>query len=253
MSAERVSNDRYTDYDRFAWFYNRHWGAEYHRQTLPILDRLGISGLSPGAAVLDLCCGTGRVSAVLVDRGFRVTGVEGSGEMLRYARENAPGAEFVLDDARSFQISQSFDLAFSVFESLNHVMSIDDLGTVFRNVHSSLLPRGRFIFDLNREPVFEKFWNLHYIIAEEDHVFTSRTRYQTEQKFAESEITMFRLNGTWQRSDVTISQRCHGIDAVEAALHEAGFRQIELFDAASQLGMTGDISFARTFFRACRA
>ncbi len=248
-----MSADRYTDYDRFAWFYNRHWGAEYHRQTLPILDRLGLGDLSPGAAILDLCCGTGRVSAVLVDRGFRVMGVEGSGEMLRHARENAPGAEFLLDDARTFETSQSFELAFSVFESLNHVMSIHDLGAVFRNVHRSLLPGGVFIFDLNREAVFEKFWNLHYIIAEDDHVFTSRTRYHAERKFAESEITMFRLNGTWQRSDVTISQRCHEMKLVEVALFEAGFRQIEMFDAASRLGMTGDISFARTFFRACRA
>lgn len=247
-----MSSPRYTDYDRFAWFYNRHWGAEYHRQTLPILDRLGLDALSPGAPVLDLCCGTGRVAAVLVDRGLRVTGVESSGEMLRYARENAPGAQFLLEDARSFQIGQSFDLVFSVFESLNHVMSIDDLARVFRNVHQSLLRGGCFIFDLNREPAFEKYWNRAYVIAEEDHVFASRTHYDPDRKLAESEITMFRLDGTWQRSDVTISQRCHPMEAVERALQETGFRHIELFDAASELGMTGDVSHARTFFRACR-
>ncbi len=247
-----MSTERYADYDRFAWFYNRHWGAEYHRQTLPILDRLGLNTLSQGASVLDLCCGTGRVSAILVDRGFRVIGVEGSGEMLRYARENAPLAEFLLEDARTFRTRHSFDLVFSVFESLNHVMSIGDLAAVFRNVHRSLLPGGLFIFDLNREPVFEKFWNLHYVIAEEDHVFTSRSNYHPEQKLAASEITTFRLDGAWQRLDATISQRCHEMDAVASALHRTGFDQVELFDAASDLGMTGDISFARTFFRATR-
>ena len=212
-----MSSPRYTDYDRFAWFYNRHWGAEYHRQASPILDRLGVNTLTSGAPILDLCCGTGRVSAVLVDRGFRVTGVESSGEMLRYARENAPGAQFLLEDARTFQTAQSFEVVFSVFENLNHVMSLDDLSAVFRNVHRSLLPGGRFIFDLNREPVFEKFWNLHYIIAEEDHVFTSRTRYHPARKLGESAITMFRLDGTWQRSDVTISQTCHAVEEVRAA------------------------------------
>ncbi len=245
--------DRYTDYDRFAWFYNRHWGAEYHRQTLPILERLALESLQHGAAILDLCCGTGRVSAELLRRGFRVAGVEGSAEMLRYARENAPGAEFILGDARAFSLDGRFDLAISVFESLNHIMSVEELRSVFANVYRSLRTGGQFLFDLNREPAFEKYWNGPHLIVEDEHVWASRSRYCAEQKIAHCEITMFRLDREWRRSDVTISQRCHCMKEVEEALQEAGFSGIEAFDSRGDLGMTGDIALARTFFRCRRA
>ncbi len=248
-----TSTTRYTDYDAFAWFYNRHWGAEYHRQTLPILERLAMSSLPDGAAILDLCCGTGRVSAALIDRGFRVTGVEGSAEMVRYARENAPSAEFVVDDARTFRLDGKFDLAISIFESLNHVMSVEELGAVFENVHRCLAAGAYFIFDLNRESVFEKYWNLHYIITEDDHVCASRANYRVDEKIARCDITMFRLDEAWRRADTVISQRCHAMEPVRAALKSAGFADVELFDAREDLGMTGDIAFARTFFRARRA
>ncbi len=251
MSA--TNTIRYTDYDAFAWFYNRHWGAEYHRQTLPILERLALGRLRSGASVLDLCCGTGRVSAALIDRQFRVTGVEGSSEMVRYARENAPAAEFLVDDARTFHLDGPFDLAISIFESLNHVMSVEELGAVFANVNRCLSPGAYFIFDLNREPVFEKYWNLHYIITEDDHVCASRANYRADEKLARCEITMFRLEGAWHRADTAISQRCHAIEPVRAALENTGFVDVELFDAGEDLGMTGDIAFARTFFRARRA
>lgn len=50
--------DRYSDYDTFAWVYNRHWGA-FATRILPVLEKLVLGALPPKARILDLCCGTG--------------------------------------------------------------------------------------------------------------------------------------------------------------------------------------------------
>lgn len=245
--------ERYTDYDPLAWFYNRHWGFEYHRQVIPILDRLALTQLQPGAPVLDLCCGDGRLCAVLVARGFRVTGLDGSKEMLCFAAENAPAAEWLLADARAFDLGAQFDLAISIFESLNHVMSIEDLCAVFDNVFRALRPGGCFVFDLNREPAFQTFWNRKYTIAGDDGVCASHTRYDDAEKVGYCDLTLeSAAEGMSGISRFTITQKCHATTEVKTALEIAKFQDIEQFDAACDLGMSGDIALARTFFR-CRS
>ncbi|MGC5165434.1 class I SAM-dependent methyltransferase [Luteimicrobium sp. DT211] len=51
------------------------------------------------AQVADLGCGTGTLTRLLSDGGYRVDGLDLSPEMLRHARRKAPGARFVLGDA----------------------------------------------------------------------------------------------------------------------------------------------------------
>src|SRR5918912_932484 len=99
---------RFDDYDPFAWLYATHWGTEYHEQASTILDKLVLDQLPRGAAVLDLCCGDGRLAQVLDARGFKVVGVDGSQRMLEFARERCPGIEFIAADARTFELPCHF-------------------------------------------------------------------------------------------------------------------------------------------------
>ena len=67
--------------------------AIYHRGWVdPLLDLLAAE--LPGAAVLDVGCGTGVVSLALAERGFEVTAVDHSPEMLAIARGKASSAGF---------------------------------------------------------------------------------------------------------------------------------------------------------------
>lgn len=245
---------RRPEYDEFAWTYHRRLGFEYHAELMPILARLVLGALPPGAEVLDLCCGTGRVSQTLVERGFALTGVDISPEMIRYARELVPGALFEVQDARDFRLMGRFDVVVSVFESLNHIMVTSELGRVFERVRRHLKPGGRFVFDLNREPAYRKFWNLHHVISDHDHVCALRSRFDEDTRIGECAVTVFRMDADeiWQRSDTTITQKCHDVAQVHALLEGAGFDDVRLFDARDDLGMRGDAAEARTFFQARR-
>jgi 2-polyprenyl-3-methyl-5-hydroxy-6-metoxy-1,4-benzoquinol methylase len=69
---------RFEDYDPFAWLYAKHWGEAFHRAVREPLNSVLLAHLPQRAKVLDLCCGDGRLTAFLVERGFRVTGLDGS-------------------------------------------------------------------------------------------------------------------------------------------------------------------------------
>ena len=74
--------------------------------------------------------------------------------MIEIARKNAPDVEFVVQDARNIALPGRFSAVFSTFDSLNHVMSLDELEQVFRGVFAVLASGGYFVFDLNMEEGF---------------------------------------------------------------------------------------------------
>jgi SAM-dependent methyltransferase len=227
---------RYSDYDPFAWVYNKHWGDIFTSTALPAMEELLLPRLPAQARILDLCCGTGQLARILRERGYRITGIDGSAEMLRFARENAPGVRFILDDARSFKTRSFYDAVISVFDSLNHTMTIEELTSVFCGVYAALKEGGLFFFDLNLEGGYKAHWNGVFGIIEDDHVCVTRNSYDPPSHTARFEATIFRRQDGWQRSDVTLLQRCYSPDRVRAALGSAGLADIHAYAYNKQEG-----------------
>jgi cyclopropane fatty-acyl-phospholipid synthase-like methyltransferase len=82
-----------------------------------LIDELG---LATGASILDVGCGTGRHAVELAKRGFAVTGVDLSAEMLAQASSAAKAAgvrvELVHADATTFSLPAKFDAAICLCE-----------------------------------------------------------------------------------------------------------------------------------------
>ncbi|MBA7694130.1 2-methoxy-6-polyprenyl-1,4-benzoquinol methylase [subsurface metagenome] len=219
----------YSEYDPFARVYNQHWGNRFIPLILPILENHILQHLPAKAHVLDLCCGTGQLAQRLIEHGYQVTGLDGSKEMLKFARENAPAAEFILADARSFQLPDIYHAVISTFDSLNHIMELEELTTAFRNVHAALRPGGLFLFDLNLEAGYKADWNDNFGIVEEDHVCVIRSSYHPEERTARFEATIFHMDNDWQRSDLTLMQKCYSQSEILSALAAAGFIKIHAY------------------------
>ena len=247
-----MPDDRiYSDYDSFAWFYNHYWAHEFSRPALGIFNVLLFPHLPAGGRVLDLCCGTGQLAAELCGRGYEVTGLDGSEAMLDFARTNAPTAEFIHADARSFALPPVFAGVISAFDSLNHVMSSDELTQVFRRVHAALAAGGVFLFDLNLEEEAERHGGSINIVRA-DHACIVHGTYDPVERLKLYEVTMFRRErGRWRRADVTLRQRSHDEKEVRAALARAGFTHVNTYDARREFGMT--VSDGRMFYFARKA
>jgi SAM-dependent methyltransferase len=241
-------------YDDFAWFYNRYWNEEFHSLAFPILERIWLPRLPRKARVLDICCGTGYLAGLLMDRGYRVTGIDVSGEMIAHARENVPGAAFEVADASRFRVPGKFDGAVSTFDSLNHILAEEDLQAALKRVAASLKPGAPFVFDMLLESAYHTDWTDNFSVVRDDHVLViSGSGFDTRTRLAECRITMFRLrDGVWRRSDVEVRERCYTTSEIDAALSRAGFEESACYDARD-LGMSGQLGQGRTFVVTTRA
>jgi SAM-dependent methyltransferase len=236
---------RYSEYDRFAQVYNRHWGSKT-LALIPVFEKLVLQHLPAGAHILDLCCGTGQIANALAEQGYRITGIDSSEQMIALAHRNAPGATFVVDDARTFQLDDSFQAVLSIFDSLNHMMTLDDLAAVFRRVYAALETGGWFLFDLNTEEGFKANWQGSFGIVEDDAVIVAQSGYEPETRVGTFEVTLMLLEGgVWQRSDLRLTQRCYAEEDILDALHRSGFGQMQALDSAHDLnlGLTGRCFF----------
>jgi SAM-dependent methyltransferase len=110
-----------------------------------LLDRL-VQPLPAGASVLDVGCGHGVPARYLVDRGFRVTGLDGSARLLELARKAVPEATFHLGDMRSADPGGPYD-AVLAWDSVFHVPR-GDHAAVFSRFRSWLGPGGRLLLSL---------------------------------------------------------------------------------------------------------
>ncbi len=204
--------------------------------------------------ILDLCCGSGDLAAVLAARGYDVLGLDGSPRMLDRAQIAAPGARFRLADARTFVVEQPFDAVLCMYDSLNHLASLDELRQTFSQVYAALKPGGMFLFDLNTRDGFEVRFQGSFGFAEADRSLLVRATFDDQEDIGRYALTLFRrqvedrLNSLdashWIRTDAMLEQRCFEEHQVRAALAEAGFDAASVFDAEAALGMDGHVGRA---------
>ncbi len=144
-----------THYARFAGFYDQIMGdrsADIER----IRDY--IKRYRPAASsLLELGCGTGAVLAGLA-ADLSVTGVDRSPEMLTVAARSVPAARLVQADVTSFSLGTRFDVVICVFDTLNHLPSLDAWRAMFERVHEHLADGGLFFFDVNTTGRLRRLW-----------------------------------------------------------------------------------------------
>jgi len=106
--------------------------------------------LSPGAAVLDACCGPGRHSIELAARGYGVVGIDITEAYLEAARESAgdlPNARFVRADIRGFEMPGAFDLAINLYTSFGYFADPAEDLAALRRLRRALKVGGALVLE----------------------------------------------------------------------------------------------------------
>ena len=115
--------------------------------TLQSVDVL--ASLTDGRRALELAIGTGRVALPLAARGFAVSGIEASEQMVAKLR-GKPGGDAIpvaIGDFADVAVEGEFDLVFLVFNTLFNLTSQDDQVRCFENVAPRLSPDGVFVIE----------------------------------------------------------------------------------------------------------
>jgi len=109
-----------------------------------------------GDPVLELGCGTGRVSIPLMEAGFSVVGVDFSESMLARARQKSDRVEWVQADIRTLDLERKFTCILAPYFVLNYFPELEDLEAVLNTCKAHLDADGKLIVDL-MNPGFEFF------------------------------------------------------------------------------------------------
>ncbi len=162
----------------------------FTRNTLAEVDFIEAElGLTQGAAVLDIGCGTGRHAIELARRGYQVTGVDISSGMLAVARQNAARAsvsvDFIECPAQNFSTDKRFDAAISLCEgALCLFADNDDVWSkdmaIFGNIATLLLPEKPFLITVLSAFRLIRSLSDASVAAGDADLFTLTTRYPTE-------------------------------------------------------------------------
>jgi 2-polyprenyl-3-methyl-5-hydroxy-6-metoxy-1,4-benzoquinol methylase len=187
--------------------------------------------------ILDVACGTGTVAELLNERGYDVTGVDLSAPMVEVARRKAEtnglDIDYYVQDVAELNIPGKYDLAISLFDSLNYVIDPSRVETAFQHVYDQLVEGGVFIFDVNTEyALAHGFFNQSNVGSRRYPKYVWHSTYDREARICTVDMTFTVIeNGQEIEFKETHLQRAHKQEELESWLVKAGFRILNVYDA----------------------
>ena len=195
--------------------------------------------------VLDLGCGTGTMTEILASKGYDMTGVDFSEEMLDIAMQKRTKSGhdilYLMRDMREFELYGTVRAIVSVCDSMNYLTEDGDLEQVFRLANNYLDPGGLFIFDMNTEYKYREMLGDQTIAEERENCsFIWDNYYYEEEKINEYQLSLFVEDPVLSEKtgqDICRKfqemhyQRAYSLAEVKAALEVAGMEFIAAYDA----------------------
>ncbi len=233
-----MGDEIHGSYEGFAYVYDTFMDdVPYDQWAGYVTGLLEEYGISEGL-VLDLGCGTGSMTELLSEKGYDMIGVDLSADMLEIAMEKRErsGREilYLQQDMRNFELYGTVRAVVSVCDSVNYILSGEDLKQVFSLVNNYLDPGGIFLFDLNTVYKYRELLG-DSVIAEnrEECSFIWENTFYEEEKINEYDLTIFRKEGgdLYRKYEETHFQRAYEIDEIKELLLEAGLELIAVYDA----------------------
>lgn len=185
--------------------------------------------------VLDLCCGTGRAGSILRHRGFEVVGADLSEPMVQQCRFRTPPLPAFVSDAAALAVKpESFDLAVSVYDSLNYILHPPALARCFVDVIGALRPGGLFIFDVNTPRALTSgLFTQDNLKSEDPLLYSWKAHWAPQERICRVDM-WFKWRGG-DGPDVefeeTHRQFAYRNDEIVAMLADAGFGNVVAFHA----------------------
>jgi SAM-dependent methyltransferase len=188
--SDKMANSKSYSYQRHASYYDLLYrDKDYWSECNFLEDIFREYSVSKITSVLDVGCGTGGHSLVLARRGYQVTGVDLSNEMVEFAQNKGTvsglDVTFQAMDIRKFSTGRSYDAVISMFASLGYVTDTTDLLASFQDIRNHLATGGIFAFDV---------WNglavLHILPSSRSKVVSENT--QMIIRLAEPELDVSR-------------------------------------------------------------
>ncbi len=192
------------------------------------LTQFKAHGIEAPAPILDLACGTGTIAIKLAQQNWDLIGIDGSTEMLEQARKKTPttlkNIQWQTGDMRTFQVETAVAAVLCYTDSLNHLLSDEDLEQSLQATYKALSPNGLFLFDVNTEANYQLFWDGSDTDEGPNFRLSFQSSYNPETQKANAKITAeeHTEEGLMVNEDSVI-QRYYSETLLEELLKKVGF------------------------------
>ncbi len=226
------------------------YDAEYvhMRADIPYYERVA---RETDGTILELACGTGRLTFPMASAGAEVLGIDIASPMIERAhakRAELPGdvqrrVAFRVGDMRKIRIGRKFDAVVLAFNTLMHMIEDDDLVAALETAREHLAVDGRFHFDLHtpypklpdRDPdarydpqqMIDPRTGDRYVVSE-NHDYDARRQLNTMSFFYRRADANGEPHGPEERADLTL--RVLFPRELDYFLRQTGFEVVGDFD-----------------------
>lgn len=187
----------------------------------------------PVRTVAELGCGTGSLTKLLAQRGYSVTAVDLSPDMLCVAQQKCEGLDvlFLCQDMVRLTLLEPVDAVVCCLDSVNYVTRPAALRRTFRRVYRALAPGGLFLFDVKTPLALESAGGQTYLDEDDELFCVWRGEYNPRRRICGYGLDLFvrRTDGTWDRGSEYHEEYAYTMDELDGFLREAGFQTIEQY------------------------
>lgn len=203
--------------------------------------------LKPGETLFDQCCGIGRLSIPMAQRGLRIIGVDRVQSYIDAATKRAAELDFPCafhcDDAFSFRAPQLCDAAINWFTSFGYWPDDEQNIQMLERVFESLRPGGRFMLDYLNMPMIFRQYRTTYVDRPtarplEGLLVLSETKPDFMSGMNESRWTFFYPDG--RRVEKTVATKMYMPHEIVAMLRWCGFDVVSLLGSREGEAFTMD-------------
>ena len=190
----------------------------------------------PGGKVCECACGTGGLTIPLNRRGYQMTGVDLSQEMLwlaaQKARKMGMGIPFVQQDMRKLHLHRQMDAVIATCDGVNYLLEDRDVLAFFNAAYAALRPGGAIIFDVSTPWKLKNMLGSQIICEDRETVtYMWQNRFDEGKGLLDMHLCIFirQKDGSYRRIDEEQRQRAHTAENLRTLLHAAGFQSVRCF------------------------
>ena len=189
------------------------------------------TGLSPGASVLDACCGYGRHSIELARRGYKVVGIDRFESYLNEARKRAASEdvelEFVSMDVREHSFERKFDLVINMWTSFG-LFDQETNASIVQKFRDCLVDGGKLFIELiNRDWIVKNYQQRGWWPGDEDLIVIEERSFDISKSVVSS-VWRFLEGGELQK-ETPMELRVYSCHEMFALLRSCGFCDVAAF------------------------
>ena len=223
-------------YGEFAGIYDRlmRGDIDYDAWCDYIESLMALHGCEP-RSVCELACGTGSITSRLEARGYEVTGVDISADMIDIARTKTRRAGYVCGNMAAFRPEESYGAYICMIDGINYLIAPGLVLRTFENVKRSLGEGGVFIFDVStRHKLRDIIGGETFIHSEYDVFYSWQNRYIERYSISDMLLNFFvRRGDMYERFEERHLQRGYSERELRYLLDRAGFSNISVYGELS--------------------